>query len=157
MNPPTRRDITVLAPCAPQRRETARKRSPTARRAKDFDKFQPLFEQVERELKSGVRKALPFGRCQHRAGAISSFLAGSSPMWRRRANIKSSEGEPDARLRVIYGNGTESNLLMRSLQRRSTKTTTGGACLTRTWGRCLATERQNPTTSSPARSMCCAA
>ena len=26
----------------------------------DFEKFQPLFEQVKRELKSGVRKTLPF-------------------------------------------------------------------------------------------------
>lgn len=31
--------------------------------------------------------------------------------------IKASDSESDARLRVIYSNGTESNLLRRSLQR----------------------------------------
>ena len=31
--------------------------------------------------------------------------------------IKPSYGKNDARLRVVYSNGTESNLLMRSLQR----------------------------------------
>jgi hypothetical protein len=39
--------------------------------------------------------------------------------------IKMSTGHEDARLRVIYGNGTESNLLMRSLQKALWKDETG--------------------------------
>jgi len=35
------------------------------------------------------------------------------------------EGAPQARLRVIYGNGTESNLLIRSLQNALYKDTAG--------------------------------
>lgn len=39
--------------------------------------------------------------------------------------IKAPNGETDARLRVIYSNGTESNLLLRSLQRALYKDETG--------------------------------
>ena len=39
--------------------------------------------------------------------------------------IKAPNGESDARLRVIYANGTESNLLRRSLQRALYKDETG--------------------------------
>ena len=38
---------------------------------------------------------------------------------------RTPNGEPDARLRVIYSNGTESDLLMRSLQRALYKDDTG--------------------------------
>ncbi|MMZ61592.1 hypothetical protein D1872_237510 [compost metagenome] len=39
--------------------------------------------------------------------------------------FRASNGHPDARLRVIYSNGTESNLLLRSLQRALYKDETG--------------------------------
>jgi hypothetical protein len=39
--------------------------------------------------------------------------------------IKMQTGHNDARLRVIYGNGTESNLLLRSLQKALWKDETG--------------------------------
>jgi hypothetical protein len=39
--------------------------------------------------------------------------------------IKAPNGESDARLRLIYANGTESNLLRRSLQRALYKDDTG--------------------------------
>ncbi|UUX97288.1 hypothetical protein [Aquabacterium sp. J223] len=35
--------------------------------------------------------------------------------------FQTSGGQPNARLHLIYGNGTESNLLMRSLQKALTK------------------------------------
>jgi hypothetical protein len=41
------------------------------------------------------------------------------------ASIKAPNGESDARLRVIYANGTESNLLRCSLQRALYKDDTG--------------------------------
>src|SRR5690606_3672787 len=39
--------------------------------------------------------------------------------------FRTPNGEPDARLRVIFSNGTESNLLQRSLQRALYKDDTG--------------------------------
>jgi hypothetical protein len=92
----------------------------------DFDKFQSLFEQVERELKADVRKALRFGRDTSIASG-NYFIVGGQLAYVAEIGetIKAPNGESDARLRVIYANGTESNLLRRSLQRALYKDDTG--------------------------------
>ncbi|MDB5969062.1 MAG: YeeC-like protein [Hydrocarboniphaga sp.] len=92
----------------------------------DFDKFEPLFEQVERDLKSGARKTLRFGRDTSIANG-NYFIVGGQLAYVAETGeaIKAPNGESDARLRVIYANGTESNLLRRSLQRALYKDDTG--------------------------------
>lgn len=92
----------------------------------DFDTFQPLFEQVERELKSGVRKTLRFGR-DASITAGNYFILGGLLAYVADIGetFKAPNGESDARLRVVYANGTESNLLRRSLQRALYKDDTG--------------------------------
>lgn len=92
----------------------------------DFDKFQPLFEQVERDLKAGLRKTLRFGRDTSIASG-NYFIVGGQLAYVAEVGetIKAPNGESDARLRVIYANGTESNLLRRSLQRALYKDDTG--------------------------------
>jgi T5orf172 domain len=92
----------------------------------DFDRFQPLFEQVERDLKSGIRKSLRFGRDTSIASG-NYFIVGGQLAYVAEIGetIKAPNGESDARLRVIYANGTESNLLRRSLQRALYKDDTG--------------------------------
>ncbi len=93
---------------------------------KDFDKFQPLFEMVERDLKSDLRKTLRFGRDTSIAEG-NYFIVGGQLAYVAEVGetIKAPNGESDARLRVIYANGTESNLLRRSLQRALYKDETG--------------------------------
>lgn len=111
-------------------------RSTTAKRAaeeiadrtpcEDFETFQPLFEQVERELKSGVRKTLRFGRDASIETGNHFILGGQlAYVAETGESFKAPNGESDARLRVIYANGTESNLLRRSLQRALYKDDTG--------------------------------
>jgi hypothetical protein len=92
----------------------------------DFDRFQPLFEQAERDLQSGTRKTLRFGRDTTIAKG-NYFVVGGQLAYVADIgeNIKVPNGENDARLRVIYANGTESNLLRRSLQRALYKDDTG--------------------------------
>ncbi len=92
----------------------------------DFENFSHLFEEVARDLKAGIRKDLRFGRDASVAqgnffilGGLVAYVAEVG------VNIKAPNGESDARLRVIYGNGTESNLLRRSLQRALYKDQTG--------------------------------
>ena len=84
----------------------------------DFERFQLLFEQVERELKSGVRQTRPFGK-NASVSAGNFFVLGGQLVYvaEKGDEFKAANGHPDARLRVIYSNGTESNLLVRSLQR----------------------------------------
>ncbi len=94
-----------------------------------FDDFKPLFSQVERELAAGIRRAQPFGRKGNSTTITcgSYFIVGGQLAYVAEVGeaIKPPNGKKDARLRVIYANGTESNLLRRSLQRALYKDTTG--------------------------------
>lgn len=84
----------------------------------DFNKFKPLFAKVQEELKSGERKTREYkDNAQIRLGEF--FILGGQKAYvaEMGEEIKAPNGETDARLRVIYDNGTESNLLRRSLQR----------------------------------------
>jgi hypothetical protein len=84
----------------------------------DFDKFKPLFNKIQEDLQSGVRKTREFKEnAQIKQGEF--FILGGQKAYvaEMGEEIKAPNGDPDARLRVIYDNGTESNLLLRSLQR----------------------------------------
>lgn len=119
-------DITVLrhVRSTPQRRAAEEVADRTA--CADFERFRPLFEQAERELKGGLRKALPFAR-DASIFSGSFFIVGGQLAYVADMGelIKAPNGESDARLRVIYANGTESNLLRRSLQRALYKDESG--------------------------------
>lgn len=124
--PAARNDITVLRHVRSHAEKRAAEEVADRTPCADFEKFQPLFEQVERDLKSRVRKTLRFGRDTGIAngnyfivGGQLAYVAGVGE------TIKAPNGESDARLRVIYANGTESNLLRRSLQRALYKDDTG--------------------------------
>lgn len=87
-------------------------------KCKDFDSFQPLFKKAKNELASGERQTRPFGK--EVSVEIGNFFILSGQLVfvaEVGEKIRAPNGESDARLRVIYDNGTESNLLRRSLQR----------------------------------------
>nr|WP_127159314.1 GIY-YIG nuclease family protein [Xanthomonas arboricola] len=92
----------------------------------NFDRFEPLFERVEEDIKTGLRKTLRFG---HDASVEKGnfFILGGQMAYVAEVgeSFRAPNGESDARLRVIYSNGTESNLLQRSLQRALYKDETG--------------------------------
>src|SRR5690606_4006265 len=84
----------------------------------DFDGFRPLFDQVRNDLSSGLRVTRPFG--QYATIEVghwfildgqTAYVAGEGE------EFDSPQGKRDARLRVIFSNGTESNLLRLSLAR----------------------------------------
>jgi hypothetical protein len=89
----------------------------------DFETFKPLFVAVQRDLDTGARTTRPFVKD---AGFLKAditkgqfFILGGQTAYVAEVGdtIKAPNGEYDARLRVIYSNGTQSNLLRRSLQR----------------------------------------
>lgn len=119
-------DITVLRHVRSSTDKRAAEEIADRTPCADFDRFQPLFELTERDLKSEIRKTLRFGR----DASIESgnyFIVGGQLAYVAEIGetIKAPNGESDARLRVIYANGTESNLLRRSLQRALYKDETG--------------------------------
>jgi hypothetical protein len=92
-------------------------------KCEDFVRFKPLFEKMQRELQDGIRISQQFRRD---AGFLKAditqgnfFILNGQTAYVAEVGepIKAPNGEYDARLRVIYSNGTESNLLLRSLQR----------------------------------------
>jgi hypothetical protein len=60
-DPADQSDITVLRHVRSSVEKRAAEEIADRTSCKDFDKFQPLFERVERELKAGIRKTLRFG------------------------------------------------------------------------------------------------
>ena len=119
-------DITVLRHVRSSTEKRAAEEVADRTACQDFERFRPLFEQVEQDLKSGVRKSLRFGRDASIADGNYFILGGQlAYVAEVGETIKAPNGENDARLRVIYSNGTESNLLRRSLQRALYKDDTG--------------------------------
>ena len=84
----------------------------------DFNKFKPLFRAVHDDLKSGKRQGRRF-KVDASIEQGEFFILGGQITYVAEMGslIKTSNGATDARLRVVYDNGTESDLLMRSLQR----------------------------------------
>lgn len=92
-----------------------------ARRDKchDFEKFQPLFQQVKDELANGTRITRPFElKAEIRPGAYFIVFGQICYVAEMGEVFTNPQGRTDARLRVIFDNGTESGMLMRSLQRQ---------------------------------------
>ncbi len=88
------------------------------KRCKEFERFAPLFQQIDADIKGGIRQTRPFGKDTNiKAGQF--FIVGGQVAYIASTGeeFKAPYGEWDARLRVIYSNGTESDLLRRSLQR----------------------------------------
>ena len=103
-------------------RSSAEKRSAeeiaTRSRCEDFETFRPLFEQVQKELDAGLRETRPLGiQADIEPGRF--FIVGGQKAYVAEMGEEFTQryGDRDARLRVIFDNGTESNMLRRSLQR----------------------------------------
>lgn len=90
---------------------------------KDFERFKPLFEAVKKDIANGLRSTIRFKKD---AGFTKTILKkrqfiiiGGQIAYIAEIGetFKAPNGEDDSRLRVIYANGTESNILLRSLIR----------------------------------------
>ena len=112
-------DITQLRHVKSAEEKRAAEEIARRERCVDFEKFQPLFKQVKDELANGTRVTRPFElKAEIRPGAffivggLISYVAGMGEIF------TNAQGRTDARLRLIFDNGTESGMLMRSLQRQ---------------------------------------
>lgn len=84
----------------------------------DFERFKPLFVQVKKDLDMGARETRPFQRMAEIAKGEFFIVGGQIAYVAERGEEFISEYDRrDSRLRVIYDNGTESDVLLRSLQR----------------------------------------
>ncbi len=112
-------DITVLRHVRTSADKRAAEEIADRKQCEDFERFEPLFDRVGADLKTGLRQSQPI-EAGHRAIEAGDFFILDGVMLYVAGvgePLKSTAGEVDRRLRVIFANGTESNLLLRSLQR----------------------------------------
>lgn len=111
-------DLTELKHVRSSAEKKAAEEVANRQRCEDFDTFKPLFEKVQEELDKNIRETRPFElKAEIQKGRF--FIVGGQKAYiADMGELKLTDhGRTDARLRVIFDNGTESNMLMRSLQR----------------------------------------
>ncbi len=92
-------------------------------RCEDFETFKPLFEAVKKDIDTGFRNTIRFrkdaGFTKTTLKIGQFIIVGGQIAYIAEIGetFKAPNGDDDARLRVIYANGTESNILLRSLIR----------------------------------------
>lgn len=89
---------------------------------RDFEKFCPVFENLQRDLQTGERRTLKYkDNAEVKKGDLFILDGQKVIVADMGEPFVSDYGRPDRRLRVVYDNGTESDLLVRSLQRALNK------------------------------------
>lgn len=89
----------------------------------DFENFKPIFESVKRDLKDCTRQALPLQKMDEirlteiQQGQFFVVQGQVAYIAEVGEDFRTQYDRRDSRLRVVYDNGTETDLLMRSFQR----------------------------------------
>lgn len=115
---PKEGDVTFLKHVKTRAEKKAAEEIASRDPCEDFETFKPLFDQVQNELNAGIREAkLLIKNPQINQG--DWFILYGQKAFVAEVSEQRMYGfdKNDYRLRVIYDNGTESDLLLRSLQR----------------------------------------
>ena len=113
-------DITMLRHVRSSVEKRAAEEIANRTRCADFDQFEPLFEKVKTDIGSGVRKTRIFQtRSMDEIQQGTFFVVGGQIAYIAEVGeeFTTKYERRDSRLRVIFDNGTESEVLQRSLQR----------------------------------------
>jgi len=85
---------------------------------KEFERFEPLFERVQRELDQGLRESRRFQRdAEIRQGDYFILAGQKAYVAEVGEEFRTDRNRRNARLRIVFDNGTESRGLLRSFQR----------------------------------------
>jgi len=112
------RDITELKHVRSSVEKRAAEEIANRTKCEDFDQFKPLFVQAKKDLDTGARQTRPFQTmAEIKQGEF--FIVGGQIAYVAQVGEEfvTQYDRRDSRLRVIYDNGTESDVLLRSLQR----------------------------------------
>ena len=121
-----RHDITDLRHVKSTAERHTAEEIASRRTCEDYESFRPIFEQIQKELDSGIRETRRFElKAEIETGRLFIVRGQKAYVAEKADEFTNAQGRRDARLRVIFDNGTESNMLMRSLQRALNKDETG--------------------------------
>ncbi len=144
-------DITFLKHVKPRAEVQAAEEIASRTPCEDFEIFKPVFNAVQEELKNGVRVTRPFkDNAEIRQGDL--FILSGQKVYVAEVGEEfvPDHGRPDCRLRVIYDNGTESDILLRSLQRALNKDEAGRRITDKSFGPLFSGESDNEDLASGA-------
>lgn len=112
-------DVTILRHVRTSAEKRAAVEVADRKPCEDFETFRPLFERVQADVKSGMRQSQPIEAGRRAIEAGDFFVLDGLTLYVAEVGepLKTTAREVDRRLRLIFSNGTESNLLLRSLQR----------------------------------------
>ncbi len=126
INAPKEGEITFLKHVKPRVEVRAAEEIGSRIPCENFDGFKPIFDAVQEELKSGVRITRPFrDNAEIRQGDLFILSGQKAYVAEVGEEFVTEYDRKDSRLRVIYDNGTESDILLRSLQRALNKDKAG--------------------------------
>jgi hypothetical protein len=141
VEPPQDGDITQLKHVKPRAEVRAAEAVASRTACEDFATFNPMFDAVQEELKSGVRVTRPFkDNADFRQGDL--FILSGQKVYVAAVGDEyiTDYDRKDSRLRVIYDNGTESDILLRSLQRALNKDEVGRRIIDQSFGPLFSSE-----------------
>lgn len=121
---PKENDITNLQHVKPSKDKRNVGEVASQTRCEDFDDFKSIFDSAKNDMDSGIRKTIKFRKdagfsVTHATPGQLFILRGQMAYIADQSEpFKAPNGATDSRLRVIYSNGTESNMLQRSFIRR---------------------------------------
>lgn len=113
-------DLTTLTHVRSYAERVAAEEVAQREKCPDFADFAEIFEQINRELSVDLREAVPFdGRTRLEQGEFYILHGQVAYIAEKGEEFVQDYGNHlvDARLRVVFDNGTQSALLMRSFQR----------------------------------------
>ena len=108
-------DIFTLKNVPKQKETTMPEYVASRKPCKDFTQYEHLFVKVQEELKTGIRKVVKFQNEQQIKKGYYFILKGILLYVADVGEQIKSAGKTNARLKLIFENGTESDMLLRSL------------------------------------------
>lgn len=110
-------DLTSLKHVRPRAEIRAAEEIASRQQCLDFAIYRPLFKTVQEQLRTGLRRTTAFATTNNHVRKGDFFILGGQLVYiADMGEITSTSEGPNARLRAIFSNGTESNMLLRSLQ-----------------------------------------
>ncbi|MDQ7015678.1 MAG: GIY-YIG nuclease family protein [Gammaproteobacteria bacterium] len=115
-------DMTQLQHVKPRAEVNSAEEIANREKCVDFAPFKARFQNIQNHLKNGAWETRPFKNKEKNNANIKQgdfFILAGQKVYVAEVGetFKTEYGRPDSRLRVIYDNATESDILLRSLQR----------------------------------------
>jgi len=138
---PKEGDVTFLKYVKPRAEIRAAEEIGTRTPCEDFETFKPIFEAVQEELKNGVRTTRRFKDvAEIRKGDLFILLGQKIYVASVGEEFVTNYERKNSKLRVIYDNGTESDILLRSLQVALNKDEAGRRIIDKSFGPLFSSE-----------------